>query len=112
MNIFSRKAVFFTSCILLYLLQACSDPISKSSAQPSTAAKSTDNISTIIASEQFFELSMNAAPFLPLDQFSKNIACSVPEENGSTHTTSKQANYKDYAWESRVAHDWSFFNAS
>lgn len=112
MNIFSRKVVFFTSCILLNLLQACSDPIIKTSAHPSATAKSTDNISTIIASEQFFELSMNAAPFLPLDQFTKNIACSVPEHNGSTHTTSKQANYKDYAWESRVARDWSFFDAS
>lgn len=59
----------------------------------------------------FFERTMNAAPFLPHDQNTKHIVCDLPQASTSTHTTSTDANYNDYKWEQRIAHDWSFFSA-
>jgi hypothetical protein len=58
----------------------------------------------------FFEQTMNPKPFLPKDTQPRKISCDLPEVNASTHLTSQEANYADYGWEQRVAHDWSFFD--
>jgi hypothetical protein len=86
------------SCVSLGLLFACSEQV--------------DNTPQSNPTEQFFELTMNSAPFLPLDQSGKAISCPVATQSSETHTTSKQANYNQYDWENRVAHDWSFFNST
>jgi hypothetical protein len=94
----NKIVAIFISSVSLGSLIACSEQV--------------DNTLQSKPSEQFFELTMNSAPFLPLDQSSTSISCSVAAQSGDTHTTSMQANYTQYDWESRVAHDWSFFQST
>ena len=95
----NKIVAIFTSSVLLSLLIACSKQADNTSANKPTT-------------KQFFERTMNSAPFLPLEQSSKSISCPVAEQNGDSHTTSIQANYNKYDWENRVAHDWSFFHST
>lgn len=112
MNVFNKKATLFISYTLLTLLQGCSEQSSESKTSQSHTKRSFDNISAPIDHAQFFQQSMDIAPFLPLNQSIKKISCSVSEDSNNSHITSKQANYDEYDWENRVAHDWSFFNTS
>ena len=80
-------------------------------AQVSTIA-TPNGASTPISTDHFFEQTMNAAPFLPQDQSTQQISCDLAQSNSNTHTTSQTANYSDYGWEQRIAHDWSFFDSS
>lgn len=107
---FYKIVVICSSSVLLGLLLACSEQVAKAPVTVHTA--STDNTSASNPTEQFFELTMNSAPFLPLEQSNKTISCPVAKQSGDTHTTSTQVNYDEYDWENRVAHDWSFFHST
>lgn len=94
-------------CVLLCLafaIQACNQHKEALNASRAVTQQNQEK-------SNFYEFTMNAAPFLPKDQSTKNIACRLPEASYSTHTNSNDVNYADYGWEKRISHDWTFFTS-
>lgn len=103
-------------CVVLcsVILIACTAMTSKLESADANAP-STSVISYQLEYESpshFYEHTMNAAPFLPNNQNTKSLNCALPQANKITHTSSNNADYANYGWEQRIAHDWSFFEAS
>ncbi|WP_371193722.1 hypothetical protein [Glaciecola sp. SC05] len=65
--------------------------------------------------QEFYNVVMKAAPFMPADMSEKHISCGnilTLNAQSDKYLTSLEANYSDYGWEGRIAHQPTFFKAS
>lgn len=71
--------------------------------------------SDIDPSSAFYETVMSIAPFMPADNSSIAIGCDILKSvdvSSDEYKTSLQADYANYDWERRIAHQPKFFNSS
>ncbi|MFC4700759.1 hypothetical protein ACFO4O_11360 [Glaciecola siphonariae] len=104
----------------LVSISACTKPNINEAEQSAEHAAPTEAITrdTTVENAQkveFYETVMNAAPFLPANKNSRALGCDMlvnAQESKHTYVSSEKADYANYGWEERIAHQGDYFHAS